>query len=283
MDRSSKEEDDSELKTVFECVSVAFPAWSDSKEIVTLNCDVNIQSAPRKLVETNPAVSSGPKRTAPQDSKMVIDMDKHLHRIGGRSLLKKEANDDNDGPGEPTDERRCERNDVRTAELSPVWGGAPVPSSGPVDTRSRAVEEDSFNKRLWLVRGGFGGRSDRSVATNDSLPKMGLIIAGGKLGGNPPRTVGSGDTKPVNEQPNAVTFDDNHFPRRNVDRSYSGGQRNYKHRVNKQGVEQPRVREARRRRFEIPPASRNDAFRVVSILVSERTRANSQENSISER
>ncbi|CAN7103638.1 unnamed protein product [Brassica rapa subsp. narinosa] len=100
--RSSKEEDDSELKTVFECVSVAFPAWSDSEEIVTLNCDVNIQSASRKLVETNPAASSGPKRTAPQDSKMVIDMDKHLHRIGGRSLLKKEANDDNDGPGEPT-------------------------------------------------------------------------------------------------------------------------------------------------------------------------------------
>ncbi|CAN6906506.1 unnamed protein product, partial [Brassica oleracea] len=100
--RSSKEEDDSELKMVLECVSVAFPTWSDSREIVTLNCDVNIQSAPRKLVETNPAASSGPEQTAPQDCKTVIDMDKHLHRIGGRSLLKNEANDDNGGPGEPT-------------------------------------------------------------------------------------------------------------------------------------------------------------------------------------
>ncbi|CAN6922400.1 unnamed protein product, partial [Brassica oleracea] len=100
--RSSKEEDDSEFKTVFECVSVAFPTWSDSREIVTLNCDVNIQSAPRKLIETNPAASSGPERTAPQDSKTVIDMDEHLHKIGGRTLLIKEANDGNDGPGEPT-------------------------------------------------------------------------------------------------------------------------------------------------------------------------------------
>jgi len=79
---------------VLECISVAFPTWSDSREIVTLNCDVNIQSEPRKLVEMNPAAFSGPEQTAPQDCKTVIDMDKHLHRIGGRSLLKKEANDD---------------------------------------------------------------------------------------------------------------------------------------------------------------------------------------------
>ncbi|CAN7064530.1 unnamed protein product [Brassica oleracea var. botrytis] len=96
-DRSSKEEDDSELKTVLECVSVAFTTWSGSREIITLNCDVDIQSAPRKLVETNPAASSGPVRTAPQDSKTVIDMDKHLHKIGGKTLLKKEANDEHDG------------------------------------------------------------------------------------------------------------------------------------------------------------------------------------------
>ncbi|CAF2008709.1 unnamed protein product, partial [Brassica napus] len=101
-DRSSKEEDDSELKTVLECVSVAFTTWSDSREIVTLNCDVDIQSAPRKLVETNPAASSGPERTASQDSKTVIDMDIHLHKIGGKALLKKEAKDEHDGPGEPT-------------------------------------------------------------------------------------------------------------------------------------------------------------------------------------
>ncbi|WZZ21744.1 hypothetical protein YC2023_123131 [Brassica napus] len=101
-DRSSKEEDDSELKTVLECVSVAFTTWSGSREIVTLNCDVDIQSAPRKLVETNPAASSGPERTAPQDSKTVIDMDKHLHKIGGKALLKKEADDENDDPSEPT-------------------------------------------------------------------------------------------------------------------------------------------------------------------------------------
>ncbi|KAH0882185.1 hypothetical protein HID58_058281 [Brassica napus] len=118
---------------VLECVSVAFPTWSDSREIVTLNCDVNIQSTPRKLVKTNPAASSGPEQTAPQDCKTGIDMDKHLHRIGGRSLLKKERRG--------TDERRCESNDVRMAELSPGKGGAPVPSSCPVDTGSRTVEE----------------------------------------------------------------------------------------------------------------------------------------------
>ncbi|CAN6843647.1 unnamed protein product, partial [Brassica oleracea var. botrytis] len=100
--RFSKEEDDSEFKTVLECASVGFPTWSDNREIVTLNCDVNIQSAPRKLIETNPAASSGPEWTAPQDSKTVIDMDAHLHKIGGRTLLIKEANDGNDGPGEPT-------------------------------------------------------------------------------------------------------------------------------------------------------------------------------------
>ena len=87
---------------VLECVSVAFPTWSDSREIVTLNCDVNIQSAPRKLVETNPAASSGSERTAPQDSKTVIDMDKHFHKIGGKALLKKEAKNEHDGAGEPT-------------------------------------------------------------------------------------------------------------------------------------------------------------------------------------
>ncbi|CAN6856018.1 unnamed protein product, partial [Brassica oleracea] len=101
-DRSSKEEDDNELKTMLECVSVAFTTWSDSREIVTLNCGVDIQSAPRKLVETNPAAFSGPERTAAQDSKTVIDMDKHLHKIGGKVLLKKEAKDEHDGPGEPT-------------------------------------------------------------------------------------------------------------------------------------------------------------------------------------
>ena len=52
----------------------------------TLNCDIDIQSAPQKLVEMNPAASSGPERTVPQDSKMVIDMDKHLHKIGGKAL-----------------------------------------------------------------------------------------------------------------------------------------------------------------------------------------------------
>ena len=88
---------------MFECVNLAFTTWSDSREIVTLSCDVDIQSAPRKLVETNPAASSGPERTAPQDSKTVIDMEEHLHKSEGEALLKKEADSDNDGLGESTD------------------------------------------------------------------------------------------------------------------------------------------------------------------------------------
>ncbi|KAF2620343.1 hypothetical protein F2Q68_00038246 [Brassica cretica] len=60
MDRFSKEEDDSELKTMFECGNVAFTTWSDSRELVTLNCDINTQPAPQNIVETKSATSSAP-------------------------------------------------------------------------------------------------------------------------------------------------------------------------------------------------------------------------------
>ena len=94
MDRSSKEKDDSELKTMLECVNVAFTTWSDGRELVTLYCDVNTQSAPWNIVETKSAASSGPGQTATQDSNTVIDMGGHFHfTFGRKTLLKKEILD----------------------------------------------------------------------------------------------------------------------------------------------------------------------------------------------
>ncbi|WZY68608.1 hypothetical protein YC2023_000848 [Brassica napus] len=72
MDRSSKEEDDSELKTMLECVNVAFTTWLHSRELVTLYCDVNTQSAPQNIIETKSAASSGSEQTATQDNKTEI-------------------------------------------------------------------------------------------------------------------------------------------------------------------------------------------------------------------
>ena len=120
MDRSSKEEDDSELKTILECVNVAFTTWSDSRELVTLYCDVNTQSAPRNIVETKSAASSGPEQTATQDSKTVIDMSGHFHLTFGRETLlkkdivdkmvlfskEKEVNVDEDDPDKPFAQER---------------------------------------------------------------------------------------------------------------------------------------------------------------------------------
>ncbi|WZY70179.1 hypothetical protein YC2023_002419 [Brassica napus] len=56
--RSSKKEYDSELKMVLECVSIAFTTWLDRREIVTLNCDVGIQSALRKLINESCCIFS---------------------------------------------------------------------------------------------------------------------------------------------------------------------------------------------------------------------------------
>lgn len=69
---------------------------------VTLNYIVDNQSTPQKLVEMKSTTSLDPEWTAPQNSKTVINIDKYLQRIRGRTLLKKERNDDDDGPGEPT-------------------------------------------------------------------------------------------------------------------------------------------------------------------------------------
>lgn len=62
MDKSSKEEDDSKLKTMIECIDVAFTTLSDIREIITLNCDVNTQSVSRNIVKTKSAAFSGPNR-----------------------------------------------------------------------------------------------------------------------------------------------------------------------------------------------------------------------------
>ena len=81
--------------------------------LVTLKSDVDIQSAPRNIVETRSAASSGPERTAPQDSKTVIDLEIHLRTWAeGETLLREKAGDDDDGdeygdeddnePSEPT-------------------------------------------------------------------------------------------------------------------------------------------------------------------------------------
>lgn len=48
------------------------------REIVTLSCNIDILSALRKLIETNSTASSNLKQTVSQNSKMIIDMDKHL-------------------------------------------------------------------------------------------------------------------------------------------------------------------------------------------------------------
>ncbi|KAH0941088.1 hypothetical protein HID58_000725 [Brassica napus] len=90
MDRSSKEEDDSELKTMLECVNVAFTTWLHSRELVTLYCDVNTQSAPQNIIETKSAASSGSEQTATQDNKTVIDMGGHFHlTFEGKHSLKR--------------------------------------------------------------------------------------------------------------------------------------------------------------------------------------------------
>ena len=50
----------SELKTMLECGNVVFMTWSDSRELVTLNCDVNTQPTPRNIVETKSTASLAP-------------------------------------------------------------------------------------------------------------------------------------------------------------------------------------------------------------------------------
>ena len=113
---SSSWEDDSEFKTKLKCVDKAFTTKLDSWEIVTWKGDVNTQSAPRSIVETKSAASSGPERTAPQDSKTVIDMDGHFHLMFGRETLfnkevldstvrfftRTDASGGEGDPGEPT-------------------------------------------------------------------------------------------------------------------------------------------------------------------------------------
>ena len=61
-------------------------------DLVTLYCDIKIQSAPCNIVETTSVASSGPKRTATIDNKTAIDKDTHLHLVfGGKTFLITEA------------------------------------------------------------------------------------------------------------------------------------------------------------------------------------------------
>ncbi|KAF3600737.1 hypothetical protein F2Q69_00034639 [Brassica cretica] len=110
---------------------VTFTTWPDSREIVTLNCDVGIQSAFRKLVEMNPAASSVPERTAPQDSKKVIDMDKHLHEIGGEHSLNRKQWMIMMFPMNPP----IQVNEAQPSETLPV--SSTVGQCGEGETRSR--------------------------------------------------------------------------------------------------------------------------------------------------
>ena len=109
MNRSSKEEDDSELKTMLECVNVAFTTWSESRELVTLYCDVNTQSAPRNIVETKSVAYSNLKWTATQYNKTVIDMDEHFHLMFGRKMLLNKERVDKVVRFTKTKDARCER------------------------------------------------------------------------------------------------------------------------------------------------------------------------------